>query len=93
MAMVAVQLVVEQLVSLLANEAQLLGGVGMEVQILKDDLENIRSFLQDAEARSVSHKGVRTWVNQVKDVSYDIDDVLELFLFRLASPQGLDFVH
>ncbi|KAI7996757.1 putative disease resistance protein [Camellia lanceoleosa] len=53
----------------------------------------MRSFLQHAEARSESDKGVQTWVKQVRDVSYDTEDILEEFLLRLSPPQGSGFFH
>ncbi|KAI7996756.1 Disease resistance protein RPM1 [Camellia lanceoleosa] len=91
MAMIAVRVVVEKLGTLLAEEAQLLGGVGRGVAELQDDLESMRSFLQDAEARSESDKGVKTWVKQVRDVAYNTEDILEEFLLRLSPPQGSGF--
>ncbi|KAL7171417.1 hypothetical protein ACSBR2_036133 [Camellia fascicularis] len=93
MAMIAVRVVVEKLGTLLAEEAQLLGGVGRGVAELQDDLESMRSFLQDAEARSESDKGVKTWVKQVRDVAYNTEDILEDFLLRLSPPQGSGFFH
>ncbi|KAL7171413.1 hypothetical protein ACSBR2_036129 [Camellia fascicularis] len=93
MAMMAVKVVIEKLGSLLAAEAQFLGGVGRAVTALREDLESMRSFLQDAEARSESDKGVQTWVKQVRDVSYDTEDILEEFLLRLAPPEGSGFNH
>ncbi|KAL7196787.1 hypothetical protein ACSBR1_036739 [Camellia fascicularis] len=93
MAMIAVRVVVEKLGTLLAEEAQLLGGVGRGVAELQDDLESMRSFLQDAEARSESDKGVKTWVKQVRDVAYNTEDILEEFLLRLSPPQGSGFFH
>ncbi|GMP82904.1 hypothetical protein CsSME_00037014 [Camellia sinensis var. sinensis] len=93
MAMMAVKVVLEKLGSLLAEEAQFLGGVGNGVAELRDDLESMRSFLQDAEARSESDKGVKTWVKQVRDVAYNTEDILEEFLLRLSPPQGSGFFH
>ncbi|PSS10034.1 Disease resistance protein [Actinidia chinensis var. chinensis] len=83
MAMIAVNVVLEKLATLLAEEAQLLGGVRWRIGELRDDLESMRSFLQDAEARSTSDQGVRTWVKQVRDVACDTEDVIEKFLLRL----------
>ncbi|KAL7171415.1 hypothetical protein ACSBR2_036131 [Camellia fascicularis] len=91
MAMMAVKVVLEKLGSLIAEEAQFLGGVGNGVAELRDDLESMRSFLQDAEARSESDKGVQTWVKQVRDVAYNTKDILEEFLHRLSPPQGDGF--
>ncbi|CAL5418993.1 unnamed protein product [Camellia sinensis] len=88
MAMMVVKVVVENLGSLLAEEAQFLGVVGNGVAELRDDLESMRSFLQDAEARSESNKGIQTWVKQVRDVAYNTEDILEEFLLCLSPPQG-----
>ncbi|GMP82900.1 hypothetical protein CsSME_00037011 [Camellia sinensis var. sinensis] len=93
MAMMVVKVVLEKLGSLLAEEAQFLGVVGNGVAELRDDLESMRSFLQDAEARSESNKGVQTWVKQVRDVAYNTEDILEEFLLCLSPPQGDGFFH
>ncbi|KAE9450564.1 hypothetical protein C3L33_17534, partial [Rhododendron williamsianum] len=86
MATIAVQVVVEKLATLLAEEAQFLGGVRRGVSELRDDLESMRSFLQDAESRTETEKGVETWVKQVRDVAYDTEDILDEFSFRLSLP-------
>ncbi|KAG5530932.1 hypothetical protein RHGRI_025768 [Rhododendron griersonianum] len=90
MAMIAVVVVVEKLATLLAEEAQFLGGVRRGVSELRDDLESMRSFLQDAESRTETEKGVETWVKQVRDVAYDTEDILDEYSFRLSllSRQG-----
>ncbi|KAF6167168.1 hypothetical protein GIB67_029806 [Kingdonia uniflora] len=69
----------------------LLGRVSREVNEIKDELESMKSFLQDADARSERDEGVKTWVRQVRDVVYDTENVLDEFLFRLAQPhrQGI----
>ncbi|GFZ02744.1 hypothetical protein Acr_15g0013520 [Actinidia rufa] len=92
MAMIAVNVVLEKLATLLAEEAQLLGGVRWRIGELRDDLESMRSFLQDAEERSTSDQGVRTWVKQVRNVACDTEDVIEKFLLRLPpTSQGHGF--
>ncbi|XP_058183893.1 disease resistance protein RPM1-like [Rhododendron vialii] len=86
MAMIAVEVVVEKLATLLAEEAQFLGGVRRGVSELRDDLESMRSFLQDAESRTETEKGVETWVKQVRDAAHDTEDILDEFSFRLSLP-------
>ncbi|XP_057950409.1 disease resistance protein RPM1-like [Malania oleifera] len=92
MAMIAVKIVLEKLSSLVGEEANLLGGLGKEIEVLQDDLDSMKSFLQDAEARSENDQAVRTWVKQVRDVAYDAEDVLEEFLLRLVPPHGNGFL-
>ncbi|KAA8533114.1 hypothetical protein F0562_033353 [Nyssa sinensis] len=86
-------MVLEKLTTMLAEEAQLLGGIRNGVDELCDDLESMKSFLQDAEARSETNQGIRTWVKQVTDAAYDTEDVLEVFLLRLSPPRGSTFFH
>ncbi|KAH7858879.1 hypothetical protein Vadar_028974 [Vaccinium darrowii] len=82
MASIAVKVVVEKLATLLAEEAQFLGGVRRGVSELRDDLESMRSFLQDAESRIETEKGVETWVKQVRDAAHDTEDIIDEFSSR-----------
>ncbi|KAF7132267.1 hypothetical protein RHSIM_Rhsim09G0032400 [Rhododendron simsii] len=84
--LIFVQVVVEKLATLLAEEAQFLGGVRRGVSELRDDLESMRSFLQDAESRTETEKAVETWVKQVRDVAHDTEDILDEFALRLSLP-------
>ncbi|KAJ6737757.1 DISEASE RESISTANCE PROTEIN RP [Salix viminalis] len=93
MAMIAVQVVLEQLASLVAEETRFLGGVRGGIDELRDDLHSMKSFLQDAEERSESDEGLRAWVKQVRDVAYDSEDILEEFMLRFAPSHGSGFVH
>ncbi|XP_077236604.1 disease resistance protein RPM1-like [Tasmannia lanceolata] len=77
---------INKLESLLREEAKLLSGVGSEVRRIKDELESIKAFLKDADARAENEEGVKIWVKQVRDVSYDIEEVLDEFVLRLAPP-------
>ncbi|KAF7124003.1 hypothetical protein RHSIM_Rhsim12G0122700 [Rhododendron simsii] len=96
MASIAVKVVVEKLASLLAQEAQFLGGVRRGVSELRDDLESMRSFLHDAESRIETENGVKTWVKQVRDAAHDTEDILDEFSLRLSVPprqgQNGDFI-
>ncbi|KAJ6306048.1 hypothetical protein OIU78_021389 [Salix suchowensis] len=93
MAMIAVQVVLEQLASLVAEETRFLGGVRGGIDELRDDLHSMRSFLQDAEERSERDEGLRAWVKQVRDVAYDAEDILEEFMLRFAASHGSGFIH
>ncbi|KAJ6354273.1 hypothetical protein OIU76_003173 [Salix suchowensis] len=93
MAMIAVQVVLEQLASFVAEETRFLGGVRGGIDELRDDLYSMKSFLQDAEERSERDEGLRAWVKQVRDVAYDAEDILEEFMLRFAPSHGSGFVH
>ncbi|CAK7350895.1 unnamed protein product [Dovyalis caffra] len=93
MAMIAVQIVLEKLASFAAEETRLLGGVRGGIDELRDDLYSMKSFLQDAEARSESDQGLKAWVKQVRNVAYDAEDILEDFMLRSAPLQGSGFIH
>ncbi|KAH9741307.1 hypothetical protein KPL70_002589 [Citrus sinensis] len=56
MAEAAVNLVIETLGSLLVQEINLLGSTKQEVQSIKNELESIRSFLKDADAREAAEE-------------------------------------
>jgi disease resistance protein RPM1 len=56
MAMIAMKRVLEKLASFVAQETRLLGGPWGGIDELRDDLYSMKSFLQDAEARSESTK-------------------------------------
>ncbi|CAL5414056.1 unnamed protein product [Camellia sinensis] len=91
MAKRAVISVIQHLGPLLAGEVELLKGVRKEIIRIKAELERIHSFLEDAEARAeMGDKGVKIWVKQVRQVAYQIQDVIdEHILLVLPKQPGL----
>ncbi|KAJ4717938.1 Disease resistance protein [Melia azedarach] len=81
MAEALVSLVMEQLTSILSEQTEagvgLVMGIDREIQTLTDNFQAIRAVLEDAENRQVKENAVRDWLDKLKDVSYDIDDVLD----------------
>ncbi|KAM5558795.1 disease resistance protein RGA2-like [Rosa sericea] len=69
----------ERLGSLAYNEICLAWGVKTDLQKLKRTLSTIKSALFDAEEKQVSDKGVQSWLQQLKDVFRDAEDVLDEF--------------
>ncbi|KAF8394076.1 hypothetical protein HHK36_020280 [Tetracentron sinense] len=80
-----VEPVVGKLLSLLEMEASLLGGVPHEFGKIKRELESMRSFLRDADRRRHNNNGVNEWVAQVRDVAYDVEDIIDEFSYQLNS--------
>ena len=65
MAEIVVTVVINRLLSLLADEAWLLRSVHTEVKGIKTELLYIQSFLKDADAKAEKRdtsQGVKTWV-------------------------------
>ncbi|CAL8997495.1 unnamed protein product, partial [Prunus brigantina] len=81
MADALVSVVLEQLVSLtrkqIEEEVRLVVNVDREVKNLIFHFNAIQAVLQDAEERQVKDESVRNWLQNLEDVSYDINDVLD----------------
>ncbi|XP_024039263.1 putative disease resistance protein RGA4 [Citrus clementina] len=87
----------EQLISVAADEAKqqvrLVTSVREEVKKLTSNLQAIRAVLEDAEQRQMQQDKVVTfWLDQLKDASYDMEDVLDEWVFTRLKLQieGVD---
>ncbi|XVF79268.1 hypothetical protein PTKIN_Ptkin14bG0207800 [Pterospermum kingtungense] len=76
-----ISLVLEQLASITIKQAaqafKLVSEVDEEVENLTRNLQAIQAVLEDAEERQVKDKAVKQWLDKLRDVSFDIDDVLD----------------
>ncbi|KAF8394123.1 hypothetical protein HHK36_020328 [Tetracentron sinense] len=86
MAESAVTFVLNRFYLLLEEEVRLLRGVHGELEYIRDELQSIRGFLRDADAREESEETVKAWVDQVRNIAYDIEDILDEFTLCLAPP-------
>uniref|UniRef100_A0A0E0M3F9 Rx N-terminal domain-containing protein n=1 Tax=Oryza punctata TaxID=4537 RepID=A0A0E0M3F9_ORYPU len=69
--------------SAVADEAALLLGVRREVEFIHDELEMMRSFLKVTSG--CAGDTARTWVKQVRDLAYDVEDCLLDFALHASS--------
>ncbi|KAJ6889209.1 disease resistance protein RGA3 isoform X6 [Populus alba x Populus x berolinensis] len=73
--------ILEQLTRIVAQEVQeevnLVVGVKKQVDKLKSNLVAIQSVLEDAYRKQVKEEAVKGWLDKLKDVCYDMDDVLD----------------
>uniref|UniRef100_A0A6N2LWP6 AAA+ ATPase domain-containing protein n=1 Tax=Salix viminalis TaxID=40686 RepID=A0A6N2LWP6_SALVM len=73
--------ILELLIKITAQQVQeevnLVVGVEKQVDKLKSNLIDIQSVIEDAERKQVKDKAVRVWLDKLKDVCYDMDDVLD----------------
>ncbi|KAL5979444.1 hypothetical protein ACLOJK_019348 [Asimina triloba] len=66
MAESAVNFLIEYLGPLLVDEVKLLKGVRGEVRKIRDELESMRAFLRDADAKEHHNESIKTWVRQTE---------------------------
>ncbi|XP_023892028.1 putative disease resistance protein RGA3 [Quercus suber] len=76
-----ISVILEQLALITTQEAEqeirLVVGVDEEVRRLEGDLRIEHAVLNDAEKRQVKERAVRFWLQKLKEVSYEMDDVLD----------------
>ncbi|PON88971.1 NB-ARC domain containing protein [Trema orientale] len=86
--------VIEKLVALSFDEVKSLRGVNEGIKSLKDDLEIIQSFLEDADARldkgEDTSDTLKTWVKQVREEAYHIEDVIDEYLCYVVGRRHQD---
>ncbi|KAK4570713.1 hypothetical protein RGQ29_029526 [Quercus rubra] len=78
-----VELLTENIISILSNEASLLWGARDAIEDIKDELISMRSFLADADRKGVGSEGERTWVANVRDMAYDVEDIIDNFMYHM----------
>ncbi|KAM3393332.1 hypothetical protein ACQJBY_014158 [Aegilops geniculata] len=69
--------------SAVAEEVALQLGVQRDQAFITDELEMMQAFLEAAHEERDDHKVVKTWVKQVRDVAYDVEDSLQDFAVRI----------
>ncbi|CAL4980391.1 unnamed protein product [Urochloa decumbens] len=79
--------------SAFAEEIALQLGIQRDHAFVADELEMMRSFMMEAhEERDGSSEVVKTWVKQVRDTAYDVEDSLQDFAVRLERPSRWRFL-
>ncbi|CAO2149683.1 unnamed protein product [Urochloa humidicola] len=76
----AVEALVNKVKSAIKEEAELWQIVQRDIVFIKDEFEMMQSFLNTADGERVKNNVVRTWVRQVRDLSYDAEDCIESVL-------------
>ena len=80
-----VGLLINNIISILATEASLLWGVRDAVDDIKDELISMQSFLVDAYKKGEGSEREKTWVANVRDMAYDVEDVIDEFMYHMHS--------
>ena len=80
MAEIAVSSVLQQLCQFVEENGAFVTGVERDFIDIKDELESIQALVKDAETKAAdegANQGIKTWLKQVREVSYQIDDVID----------------
>ncbi|XP_057453748.1 putative disease resistance protein RGA1 [Lotus japonicus] len=91
--------VFEKLISLAQNEFATMSGINRKAEKLSHTLELIKAVVEDAEEKQITNKPIKVWLQQLKDATYVLDDILDecsidsLRLKGLSSlkPQNIKF--
>ncbi|CAL5038096.1 unnamed protein product [Urochloa decumbens] len=67
-----------------AEEMSLLMGVQKEIWFMKDELKTMQAFLIAAEAMKKKDLLLKVWAEQVRSLSYDIEDCLDEFMAHVG---------
>ncbi|XP_057464202.1 disease resistance protein RPM1-like [Actinidia eriantha] len=85
MADAAVSFLLEKISSLVGREWDLLTSIDGRVDNFRRELKTIKALLTDAaDARGKENAQFREWIQQVRDLAYAIDNVLDTFILHLA---------
>ncbi|KAK2977923.1 hypothetical protein RJ640_000927 [Escallonia rubra] len=84
---IIMDLLLGKIISILENEASLIGGVHTELDELKCELRSIKSFLEDVDRKGAVTGVERAWVADVTDICHPIEDIIAEFMYRLNPPQ------
>lgn len=57
-------------------------GIDGKLYSLSCTLSQLQAFLEDAEAKQLTDASVRGWLAKLKDIAYDVDDLLDSYLAK-----------
>lgn len=72
--------------SAVAEEVALQLGIQRDHAFIRDELHMMQAFLMAADEERDKHKVVKAWVQQVRDVAYDVEDCLQDMAVRVGKP-------
>ena len=78
-----VKLLTDNIISILSTETSLLWGTRDAIEDIKDELLSMQSFLVDADRKGVGSEGEKTWVANVRDMAYDVEDIIDKFVYHM----------
>ncbi|KAJ3686411.1 hypothetical protein LUZ61_015575 [Rhynchospora tenuis] len=91
MAQAVVRYAMDKLGNLISNEAQLLGGIKYQVEWAQTKLREIQCCMRDADSKVTTRNALaENWLNQLHDVAYRIEDIVDTFHLELEGECNKD---
>ncbi|KAH7660098.1 Apoptotic ATPase protein [Dioscorea alata] len=75
---------VDRLANVMEEKVIMVLGVKTELQKLRRRMVRIGNVLKDAEKRRIQDETVKGWVDELKDVMYEADDIIDLCMIQGA---------
>ncbi|OMO57396.1 putative Disease resistance protein RPH8A [Corchorus capsularis] len=85
----AVSFLLHKIEYLITREWDVLRGIDNEVDGLRHEFETINALLREADTKGGINEQLNVWIKQVRDLAYDIEDVLDMFAFHTAKSSNL----
>ncbi|EPS62669.1 hypothetical protein M569_12120, partial [Genlisea aurea] len=77
MADAAVSFLLENVKQLIIHMFDLISGASWELEQLQNDLQSMKSFLEDNASKKAKSKNFKEWEKQIREVVYRVEDVID----------------
>ncbi|PRQ33010.1 putative P-loop containing nucleoside triphosphate hydrolase, leucine-rich repeat domain, L [Rosa chinensis] len=88
MALSVTDLLIGKLATILEYEGTTIAGVRHEVDKIKEEFLSMKAFLVDAEANKPKTEGQKLWVARIRDLAYDVEDIIDEFMYHMYEKQS-----
>ncbi|KAI3890805.1 hypothetical protein MKX03_007418 [Papaver bracteatum] len=83
MAEALVTFFLQRLNDFISKEQNLLNGVDEEIKLLQNELQWMRLFIKNADATQRADTEVKLMVNQIRELTFNAEDVIDEFILRI----------
>ncbi|XP_057802245.1 disease resistance protein RPH8A-like [Salvia miltiorrhiza] len=88
----AISAAVELLGDQLIQKVKSLRGVEGKVELLREELKRMQSFLKDANKKQFEDERVRNWISDIRELAQDAQDTIEMFLINVENSRNRNFL-
>ncbi|XP_058108920.1 putative disease resistance protein RGA3 [Magnolia sinica] len=85
-----VSFAIEKLGNVLVDEVAMSVRVTNDIEKLSSTFKSIQAMLEDAESQRLKNKAVKIWLEKIKDVAYDVDDIIDEWTTETLRSQAAD---